>query len=296
MMPELINPRAGARTRSLYRLLRELQGKKILLAQQEMPRSGCPGREMEWIEAVTGELPAIRGLDFIHDDFAGVVDRAKDWNDRGGIVTICWHTGIEGNDYIASKEESPDWDRLMTPGTAENDLLLRRWDDAARALLRLQEADVPVLWRPFHEFDGAWFWWGKGGGERLVALWRMMLRRFTDEYGLNNLIWVLGYADDVPDGWDPGEACFDIAGSDTYRRETAHAAAFARLRKMYPDKLLAFHECGMIPPVDRFFEENCPWSWLMPWHTMWVFNNGPARLKDVYHDERTVALSRLKSF
>ena len=295
-MPELINPGATERTRSLYNLLCSLSGKKILLAQQEMPRSREPGYEMSWIRDVTGDLPAIRGLDFIHDDFAGVVERAKSWNDRGGIVTICWHTGVDGNDYNASKDENPDWEKLLSPGTPENGLLLRRWDDAAQALLRLQDADIPVLWRPFHEFDGRWFWWGKGGGKAFIALWRMMQRRFTVDYGLNNLIWVLGYADDVRDGWNPGEGFFDIAGSDTYRGETVHAVSYRRLKKLYPDKLLAFHECGLIPSPERFFEENCPWSWLMPWHTRWLTDNPPERLREVYRDRRMISLSRLASF
>ena len=295
-MPELINPGATARTRSLYSLLCSLSGKKILLAQQEMPCSREPGDEMSWIRNVTGDLPAIRGLDFIHDDYTGVVERAKSWNGRGGIVTICWHTGVEGNDYNASKEENPDWEKLLSPGTPENGLLLRRWDDAAQALLRLQDADIPVLWRPFHEFDGRWFWWGKGGGEAFIALWRMMQQRFTLDYGLNNLIWVLGYADDVRDGWDPGEAFFDVAGSDTYRGETVNAVSYRRLRTMYPDKLLAFHECGLVPPVDRFFEEQCPWSWLMPWHTRWLTDNPPEQLAEIYRDERMISLDRLNSF
>ena len=292
----LINSCATARTRSLFGLLTSLAGKRILLGQQEMPRSGEPGYEMSWIRKLTGDLPAVRGLDFIHDDFAGVVDRAKAWNDRGGIVTICWHTGIDGNDYNASKEENPDWNKLLSPGTSENSRLLRRWDDAAHALLRLQEADIPVLWRPFHEFDGRWFWWGKGGGESFIALWRMMVQRFTADYGLNNLIWVLGYADDVREGWDPGDAFFDIAGSDTYRGETAHAASYRRLKQMYPDKLLAFHECGLVPSPARFFEEQCPWSWLMPWHTRWLTDNPVERIKEVYLDERMISLGRLKSF
>ena len=295
-MPELINPNATARTRSLYDLLLSLSGKSILLAQQEVPRSGYPGRETEWIREVTGELPAIRGLDFIHDDYAGVIDRAKVWNDKGGIVTVCWHTGVEGNEYNASKEECPDWEKLLAHGTPENDLLRRRWDTAAKALLRLQEADIPVLWRPFHEFDGRWFWWGKGGGERFIALWRMMVQCFTADYGLNNLIWVLCYADDVRDGWNPGEAFFDVAGSDTYRGETVHAVSYRRLKQLFPEKLLAFHECSLVPPVDRFFEEGCPWSWLMPWHTRWLFDNSPARMAEVYRDERTISLGRLKSF
>ena len=295
-MTSLTDPRASERAKALYRLLQTLQGQRIILAQQETPRRGSHGREIEWIEAVTGELPAMLGLDFIHDDYEGVTERALRWNDRGGIVTVCWHTGVEGIDYPSSKNEAPDWDRLLTPGTPENDLLRRRWDDAARALRRLQEADVPVLWRPFHEFDGQWFWWGKGGGERFIALWREMVRAFREDHGLHSLIWVLGYADDVREGWDPGADSFDIAGSDTYRGETVHAASYERLRALYPDKPLAFHECGMIPLPDAFFEAGCPWSWLMPWHGTILFHNGPERIRRVYADPRAVTLSRLPAF
>ena len=100
------------RTQSLYNLLRSCFTQKILLAQQESPRTSVAGRELDWIRAVTGDLPAIRGLDFIHDDYAGVVDRSREWSDRGGIVSICWHTGIDGNDYPSSKEENPDFEKV----------------------------------------------------------------------------------------------------------------------------------------------------------------------------------------
>ena len=294
---KLANPAATRRTQALYGLLRSFSGKAVLLGQQEAPRSVFQDREIEWIEAVSGETPAVRGLDFIHDDFAGVVERALRWNDRGGIVTVCWHTGIAGNDYLASKEETPDWEELLTPGTEGNGQLLRRWEDAAEALRKLQAADVPVLWRPFHEFDGQWFWWGKNTrGEAFARLWRMMYRRFTEDYGLNNLIWVLGYADDVKDGWDPGEAFFDIAGSDTYRGETVHGAAYARLEALYPRKMRALHECGLIPEPDAFFDSGSVWSWLMPWHGRWLMDNHPDRIRQVYRDGRMITLGRLPAF
>lgn len=294
--PYMNNPDATPRTKALYSMIRSLSGEKILLGQQESPRTILADREIDWIYAVTGEMPAIRGMDFIHDDFPGVVERAKAWNGKGGIVTVCWHTGVDGNDYMASKEENPDWEKLLAPGTKENGQLLRRWEDAAKALLKLQEADIPVLWRPFHEFDGQWFWWGRGGGEPFRALWRAMYRRFTDEYGLNNLIWVLGYADDVRDGWDPGAEYYDIAGSDTYRGETTHAAAFRKLREFVPDKPLALHECGLIPPPEAFFADGCPWSWLMPWHGRWLMDNHPDRIREAYQNERMLPLSRLEAF
>jgi len=279
--------------RKLMALLQKQQGKSMLLGQQESPRTQLADREFEWIQALTGELPAIRGLDFIHDDFAGVVRRARDWHQRGGIVTICWHTGLTGNDYPSSKEDTPDWEALLSEGSPENRQMIRHWEQAAEALKTLRDEDIPVLWRPFHEFDGQWFWWGKGGGEPFIRLWRMMHRFFSEDRGLDNLIWVLGYADDVRDGWNPGAACYDIVGSDTYRGETTHAAAFRRLADLYPGVPAAFHECGLIPSPDAFFMEKCCWSWLMTWHGRWLMDNHPDRIREVYQDARMITLRRL---
>ena len=284
------------RKQSLLSLLHTMEGKKILLAQQESPNRGFSDRECEWIRAVTGELPAIRGLDFIHDDYDGVVERARRWNDRGGIVTICWHTGLEGSTYPASKDENPDWKKLFTSGTMENGLLYSRWDRAASALEKLQAADIPVLWRPFHEFDGQWFWWGKAGAEAFRTLWRMMYDHFEKVHGLKNLIWVLGYSGEIKLGWELDPDLFSAVGSDTYNGETAHGQAYQRLKQMYPGKLLCFHECGLIPPLDAFFDEGCPWSWIMPWHGNYLMNNHPARIMEAYHDEKMIPLSRLPEF
>ncbi len=280
---------------ALLSLLSSLEGKKILLAQQESPRRGFADRENEWIQALTGELPAIRGLDFIHDDYDGVVDRSRIWRDHGGIVTICWHTGIEENTYPASKEENPDWEKLLTPGTDAWNLLHTRWDRAAEALGKLQAEEIPVLWRPFHEFDGRWFWWGKAGGDMFRALWKHMHDYFEKDHGLTNLIWVLGYADDILPGWEMDPELFDIAGSDTYRGETVHAQAYQRLKTLYPGKPAAFHECGLIPPVDAFFKEKCAWSWIMPWHGNNLMSNHPRRIQEIYQDDRMVTLSRLET-
>ena len=284
------------RKQSLISLLHALEGKKILLAQQESPNRGFSDRECEWIHAVTGDLPAIRGLDFIHDDYDGVVERALRWNDRGGIVTICWHTGLESSTYPASKDEEPDWEKLFNAGTAENDLLYRRWDQAASALEKLQAADVPVLWRPFHEFDGQWFWWGKAGAEAFRTLWHRMYDHFEKVHSLKNLVWVLGYSGEMRPGWEVDPALFDVVGSDTYSGETTHGQAYQRLKELYPGKLLCFHECGLIPPLDAFFDEGCPWSWIMPWHGSYLMNNHPTRIQEAYRDERMIPLSRLPKF
>ena len=291
---ERIRDGLSPRAKKLMALLEGLEGKRIIIGQQESPRKGANLSEIKWIEALCSDAPALLGLDFIHDDYDGVTERALKWNDAGGIVTVCWHTVIAENTYPASKNEEADWDGLFTRGSALNRLLYGRWDRGAEALSRLKDADVPVLFRPFHEFDGGWFWWGKGGGERFIKLWRLMYDYYTKECGLNNLIWVLGYADDVKPGWDPGAEYFDIAGSDTYRGETAHAASYARLKDTCPGKPLCFHECGYLPQPGSFFEQNAPWSYIMPWHGGSLFCNDPGRVKQVYGDERMITLRRFK--
>ena len=233
----------------------------------------------------------MRGLDFMHNDFDGVVERAKEWHNKGGLVTICWHTGVAGSGYNESKDDNPDFSKLFTEGTDEYNTMMDAWDDAAKALLKLQDAGVTVFWRPFHEFDGQWFWWGKGGGDNFIKLWRMMYDTFTNDYGLNNLIWVLGYSGDVKDGWYPGDEYCDIVGSDTYDNST-HKKAWDKLKKI-TDKPLAFHECGNVPPAEDFERDGTVWSWFMVWHTNWITDNNKENLKAVYNSDLVITLDEL---
>ena len=170
----LSNPNADENAVKTYEYICENFGKHMLSAQQESTWMGSPEYEMDYIMEVTGKLPAMRGLDFMNDDFNGVVKRAREWHEKGGIVTICWHTGINGKGYQESKDDNPDFDKLLTEGTDEYNKMIANWDKAANALAKLRDDGITVLWRPFHEADGGWFWWGKGGSENFVKLWRMM--------------------------------------------------------------------------------------------------------------------------
>lgn len=290
-------------TKKVYRYLCESFGKKILMAQQETPNRYDQEEEMAYLMEVTGKYPAIRGMDYINRDFEGVNRRAIRWWKMGGLVSICWHVGIFDGGYPQSKEDVPDFDALLTPGTDENIRMIHNWDVAAFYLKKLQEAGVPVIWRPFHEFDGQWFWWGKGGGENFIRLWRMMHDRYVNHFKLDNLIWILGYADDVKEGWYPGDAYVDIIGSDTYRpaedpeRGNTHKTAWALLEKMDIKKMpFAFHECGMIADMDAFWQDECPWLWFMPWHTRFLHENNREKLKKAYRHETAVTLDKLPRF
>ena len=291
----LINSKATPEAVELYEYICSQYGKHILAGQQECPDHEFVESEMEYIKTTTGKLPAIRGLDYIHDDFKTVNERAVEWWNKGGIVTICWHWGIPptGIGYPSS-QETIDVEEALTDGTALNKGMLAQMDRTAEALKELQAANIPVLWRPFHEFDGQWFWWGKGGPDCFVRLWKLMYDRFTNFHGLNNLIWLCSYSHVLKDGWYPGDEYLDIIGTDIYG-EGVHEEKFEWLTQLVGDKVpIAYHECGPIPKPQELLEKKVLWGWFMTWHTIHIKEqNSPQDLAEIYNHEYVVTLDKL---
>ena len=150
------NPLPAARR--VYEYLQSLSG-KCLTGQMESQWCRSTEYEISYLTDVTGRQPAIRGLDFMDNDYLGVTQRAKDWWARGGIPTICWHTGADFfSGYPECRESELDWASAFVDGTEANRRLLDGLDHAVPYLKRLQSDGVPVLWRPCHEMDGGWFW------------------------------------------------------------------------------------------------------------------------------------------
>jgi hypothetical protein len=302
----LTNENATAEAQKLYKYIANNYKNKIISGQQESTWMGSEDYEFNYIYQKTGKYPAIRGFDFMGDDFNGCVRRAKTWAKKGGIVTICWHcSSAFDQSYDACKADEftdEQWEAILTEGTAENRAFIAGMDKAADALLQLQNEGIPVLWRPFHEFDGAWFWWGKGGSERFKQLWIMMYNHFTYDKGLNNLIWVLGYCHNATDyganlaEWYPGNRYVDISGADSY--EVSQNGAEARLYNAVYDvigeaKPLVMHETGLIPSVTQF--SNVPWGYFMTWHTTYLTSDNPDdRLNEIYNSDYVITLDDLE--
>ena len=304
----LTNENATPEAKALFKYICSVYGSGILSGQQESTWMGSTEYEMDYIHNATGKYPAIRGLDFMNDDFSGVVQRSKAWAARGGIVSICWHCG---NNFSGSFPESQSteftpeqWEAVLTPGTNENAAFIQAMDRAGSALLQLQEENIPVLWRPFHEFDGAWFWWGKGGSENFRRLWIMMYNHFTYDLGLNNLIWVLGYCHNGTDygtdlaDWYPGSRYVDLSGADTY--EVAQNGAERRLfdpvnTAVKGAKPLVMHETGKIPTVTQF--QSVPWAYFLTWHTSYITDeNTPQELNALYNSGYVITLDEVEDF
>ncbi len=300
---ELSNANASVNTQAVYSYICSVYKHKILTGQMESTWISGPEYEMNYIKETTGKLPAIRGFDFIKDDFDGVVQRSKDWWAKGGIVTICWHCG---SDFSAGYEESlhtdiADWDAALTEGTPEYAALITGMDKAAVALQELDEAGVPVLWRPFHEAGGDWFWWSRGGARNLVKLWRIMYTRYTDYWKLDNLIWVYGYQAEpkTPELWYPGDGYVDIAGADSYYGGT-QAPLFQRIKLFIGNrKPICYHENGTIPDMNKLERWGTDWSYFMTWHSEFLMEdkwNTKENLIKAYNSDYAITLDELPKF
>lgn len=292
---KLDNPHASPEAAALYRYLQDMAGKKILSGQMWAPW-GID--EEEYILKTTGKLPAVKGVDFIHEkDNKDEVLRAKDYWERGGIPTIMWHWGAPavGEGYENSKKEI-DTERCFIEGTPEYESFWKELKLKADHLEILRDANVPVIWRPYHELNGDWFWWGKKGPEIFIKLWRTMHDYYTKERKLNNLIWALCYMDDPDGAWNPGEQYWDIAGADTYRGgKTPHLEMYNKVRAIAGDDRIpiTYHECGIPPDPDETMKAGANWSWWMLWHTSFVTNAGEEYLNRVYHHENIITLDEI---
>ena len=297
----LSNPNASEEAVRLYDYICDTYHNGIISGQQESTWMGSEQYEFDYIYEHTGKYPAIRGLDYMNDDFEGVNRRAREWHDRGGIVTICWHCGCDfsGSWSECMNTEIEDWDKALTEGTPENDILIKGMDKAAQALKELEEQGVPVLWRPFHELDGGWFWWSKGGSGNFKKLWIMMYDRYTNYWRLNNLIWVLGYSGNGRgySRWYPGDEYVDISGADSYT-DGANGELYQKVTEIVGEKSpVCFHECGRIPTVQQLKDAAADWVWFMTWHTEHITgNNNVDDLKAIYNDDYVITLEELPNF
>lgn len=158
-------------------------------------------------------------------------------------------------------------------------MLLDDIDAIAVQLKRLQDADVPVLWRPLHEASGGWFWWGASGADAYLQLYKLMYDRLTNVHGLNNLIWVWNGQDAA---WYPGDEYVDIIGEDIYPGKHVYTSQAARFIKAlsYTDtrKLITLSENGCIPDPEQLVRDNIMWSYWCVWEGEFVlkaagFNN-----------------------
>lgn len=218
------------------------------------------GKEIQRWLSVTGKRPAILSLDI--EDGAAVVAAAKSHWQQGGLVSLTWNWGAptKGRGREAMRTEI-NLVHAITPGTPTYQALSADVDRAVKILAQLRDAGVPVLWRPFHQFNSSRFWWGKGGPEQFKELWRFLFERLSHQHQLDNLIWVLGYNTRPDPDWYPGDEYVDFAGA-IVAEPGQHERTYRYLRSIVGfDRPVSLHETIVVPDAADLGEAR--WRWFV---------------------------------
>jgi mannan endo-1,4-beta-mannosidase len=292
-MPSAVpcDPKATAAARALLKYLVGQYGKRTLSGQHEI-------KDSDYIKQTTGKAPAIVETDLIDYSPTRIqfganpgrtAEDAVAAGKAGQIVGLMWHWNAPADlinktyvDANGNKVDALWWSGFYTksttfdvakaladPNSNDYQLLLRDMDVIAVQLKKFSDAGIPVLWRPLHEADGGWFWWGAKGPDAFKKLWILMYERMTVTHNLHNLIWVDCSSTDP--AWYPGDKYVDIVAVDAYPSDPSDplVTQWDTLQKEYGDrKLLAISEFGGVPDVERMRKFGVRWDYWVSWSGM----------------------------
>jgi mannan endo-1,4-beta-mannosidase len=174
------------------------------------------------IQAATGKCPALLGVDYADFPKGSVTtsncNRAvMEYWKQGGLVTVGVHLYNPANPKGGGlRDKGVDLTTLLSEGDT-HDRWMRQLDLLAAGLQELKDAGVVVLWRPFHEMNGGWFWWGAQPPDQFIRVWQHMFDYFTNTKKLDNLLWVYGpNHGQKTAAYYAGDRYVDIVGLDAY--------------------------------------------------------------------------------
>jgi len=279
-----IDREATRQTRALhYHLSQFSKNSNILFGHQDDLAYGVnwkaePGRSD--VKESCGSFPAVYGwelgklgqqsmnLDSV--DFSSMKGWIIEAYERGGINTISWH--MDNPVSGGSAWDTTKAVHTLLPGGSQHSWLIQKLDILAAFLgdLKtggLRKKEVPVIFRPFHEHTGSWFWWGEAHcePEEFIALWRFTVHYLREVKGLHNLLYA--YSSDIFETKEaylrcyPGDEFVDIMGMDNYHDVSPHgdpADLTRRLRMLVEvaqahGKISALTETGQETIPDDFW-------------------------------------------
>jgi len=292
----LTDPDATPAAKSLYAYLLSIYGSKSISGA--MGGTAWETSYTDNISSLTGIYPGIVGFDYLFLDWPakswegcpdyGDITPVRSAREAGNIIQIGWHWTVpdsEGQTDL-NKYSYKNWafgvENALREGTWQNEVMEAQIAKIAGYLQLLQDAGIPVLFRPMHEAAGdygwgAWFWWGYDGASACVRLWRHLRDRLQTTYGLHNLIWVWtvqtmhhGILSDDPAEareWYPGDEYVDIVGADLYEGKDTDLSRFFRYvnNSVRGAKMVALSEFGNLPDLPGCFGADAPWLYYMNW-------------------------------
>jgi len=295
-----VNPHASPEARALLKYFYAISEKYTLAGQHNYPNHIA--RWTDRVYDLTGKYPALYGQDF---GFSGGEDKdstearpaliaeAKRQYENGAVVTLTWHAvrptedePVTFHDSVQGHLTDFEWNELLTPGSE----LYHRWcaqvDVVAGFLKQLRDAHVPILFRPYHEMNGGWFWWGgRPGKNGSQALYRQLFDRLVNHHKLNNLIWVWNI--NAPSNpfmaigdYFPGREYADLLTEDNYGE--FQQSYYDDMLTLAAGRPIALGEVGALPAPEILLKQP-NWTYFMVW-SEWIETANPLEnLQAIYN-------------
>lgn len=233
---------ATKETVNLYNNLKRLAEKGFMFGHQDDLAYGVEWKYKEGrsdIKETAGDYPAVYGWELggiernnneVNLDgvpFKKMKQYIKQGYERGGVITISWHADSPFGAQKGAWDTTHGTVASVNPGGV-NHALYKEWLDKVAGFLSSLKGSkgesIPVLFRPFHELTGNWFWWGKNACTEFEykTLWRFTVYYLQKEKKLHNLIWVYNTGGDFKTKEEyleryPGDDMVDMLSFDSYQ-------------------------------------------------------------------------------
>lgn len=276
--------------------LKSITGNHIVSGQHNKEPATSPGQYTQQVHDVTGQWPGLWGGDMMFNpsDVANrqsVINQAKtEWN-NGSLVALTWHacsptvgTTCAFDGGVKTSITDAQFQQIITPGTSLYNAWRTEMAGVVPYLKQLKDAGVPVLWRPFHEMNETWNWWGhRSGANGSMKLYQQMHDYFVSQ-GLTNLIWVWNVQDNPAGGWAnfyPGSSYVDVVTLDAWYKSYPSSSDYNQILSIAGSKPIAIAEMGKVPTASLLAGQP-KWSYFMIWSEYLRGNNTNAEIQTAY--------------
>jgi mannan endo-1,4-beta-mannosidase len=262
-----------------------------------------PARWTEKVHDITGKYPGLWGGDLSFHSLASraaVIAEAKRQWSAGSLVTLTWHMcpptapepcGWDTQDGVWARLTDAQWQELTTDGTPLNRAWRAELNAVVPLLRQLRDAGVEVLWRPLHEMNDSWPWWGgRPGRNGSLRLYQLMHDYFVGTQGLTNLVWVWDVSDrqlDDAGAFFPGDDYVDIAAVDIWQKDYPTLDDYLTMRRLAHGRPIALGEVGTVPSPEVLAQQP-DWAWFMTWAESLVDSNSEEAVKACYYDRQVL--------
>ena len=254
--------------------LQKLLSKGIMLGHQDDPVYGTSWKwdeEKSDVLLATGDYPAVMGFDLgkieldSKENLDGVpFDRMRQeiiaQYKRGGIVTLSWHPWNPATGENAWDPKGDAVAAVLDGGAQQQkfDFWIKKVSDFILSLKTNDGKLIPVIFRPWHEMNGGWFWWGANSctPAQYNQLYANTYHRLT-KAGCSNIVWAwspnLGSEKTVEAFLEryPGNEFVDLVGVDIYEFDNNDATYQKNLTETLDVMMLAAKKINKIPALSE---------------------------------------------